>query len=261
MQGDLLPSRTSIISWPSITKPPKHYWSLWSHFTYKVLTPILERTQVQWEECTSYRFTPGFYKYKNSFNLYQLVNDTLSEFHLMRGARSRFQASYNHVPYQCRVSINEDEFFPVDVQYTKKGISIVGIFFLRPTPSAMPTSEPSLQQRFLSLHPSLQRIFGQVKSPTDIRKEMLDRIISSNNNVFGASDASLKHDRASHAWIISSGDCSDIENPNIHISGSGPVYGYYPNLPPHEANSRGSQPLLSFLNCYEIITSHTQQQL
>jgi len=120
MRGELVPSRTSIISWPSITKPPKHYWSLWSHFTYKVLTPILERTQVQWGECTSYRFTPSFYKYKNSFHLYQLVDNTLSEFHLMRGARSRFQASYNHVPYQCRVSFNEDEFVPDDVQYTKK---------------------------------------------------------------------------------------------------------------------------------------------
>jgi hypothetical protein len=112
----------------------------------------------------------------------------------------------------------------------KKVYQFVGIFFLKPTPSVMPTSEPSLQQRFLSLHPSLQRICGQVKFPTDNRKEMLDRRISSNNNVFGASGASLKHDHASHAWIISSGDPSNIENPNIHKSGSGPVHGYYPNL-------------------------------
>jgi hypothetical protein len=39
----------------------------------------------------------------------------------------------------------------------------------------------------------------------------------------------LKNGRAAHAWIISSGDVNDIENPSMNISG-GPVDDSYPNF-------------------------------
>jgi hypothetical protein len=49
------------------------------------------------------------------------------------------------------------------------------------------------------------------------------------------SDASLKHGRVTHAWIISSRGVDDITNPMLHISGSGPVHG----LPQYLSSSRG----------------------
>jgi hypothetical protein len=190
----------------------------------------LVTSQARWKVFSSYSFTPSFYKYSKSIHLYQLIDGKLAEYPLMRGACSRFQASYANVPYQCRLSYNENKFIPVDVQYTKKGISIVGEFFQKADSRDLPLSRPSLQQKFLSLHPSLQKICSKVNFPNDNGEEMMNKIVLSNNNIFGASDASLKNDRASHAWIISSGDPSDIDNPNNHISGSGLVHGYYPNL-------------------------------
>jgi len=37
-------------------------------------------------------------------------------------------------------------------------------------------------------------------------------------------------DRATHAWILSTGKISDIEDPLMNISGSGPVHGQHRSL-------------------------------
>jgi len=53
----------------------------------------------------------------------------------------------------------------------------------------------------------------------------MHRIHTSSNRLHGASDASLKDGRATHAWILSSGNTNDIEDPDLHLSGWGPVDG------------------------------------
>jgi len=64
---------------------------------------------------------------------------------------------------------------------------------------------------------------------------LLSKIKNNSLGIFGASDASLKDDQASHAWIFSSGDIDDISDPLLHIRGSGPVHGY----PPYLSSTRG----------------------
>jgi predicted nucleic acid-binding Zn ribbon protein len=57
---------------------------------------------------------------------------------------------------------------------------------------------------------------------------MLQKINENKNTLFGCSDASFKEGRGAHAWILSSGQVSDIEDPDLHITGGGPVDGHSP---------------------------------
>jgi hypothetical protein len=62
--------------------------------------------------------------------------------------------------------------------------------------------------------------------PPDDGDQLLDAIRKKNNTIYGASDASLKHNNAARAWVISSGHPDDIESQYLSIQGSGLVGGY-----------------------------------
>jgi hypothetical protein len=69
-----------------------------------------------------------------------------------------------------------------------------------------------------------------VEFPQDNGAPILNAIQRKNNILFGASNASFKNRKAAHAWILSAGSISDIEDPDMHIWGSGPVDGHIPHL-------------------------------
>jgi hypothetical protein len=71
--------------------------------------------------------------------------------------------------------------------------------------------------------PSLQHICGVVSFPSDSGTTIIQKDTQDNNRLFGVSDTSLKEGRPTQAWILSSGNVSDITDPNLHILGSGPV--------------------------------------
>jgi len=84
-----------------------------------------------------------------------------------------------------------------------------------------------LQDLFASLPQSLQDIVGHISFPPDNGVDLLHSINENPSpHIFGASDASFKSGRASHAWILSSGSTSDISNPLRNISGGGIVHGH-----------------------------------
>jgi hypothetical protein len=85
---------------------------------------------------------------------------------------------------------------------------------------------PTLQSTFESLDSSLQRICGKITFPKDNGHALIKKIDTSSNILFGSSNASLKFQKSTRAWILSSGDSDDIENPLLHITGSGPVDSY-----------------------------------
>jgi hypothetical protein len=139
------------------------------------------------------------------------------------GARTSRWAIYLNIPYQCSISFNRVDFHPVDVHYHNKGISIVGKYFKKINPEKCDQTK-SLRETLKNIHPSLKEICGNITIPEDDGK-MLISAIQSKKSLYGASDASLKNGRATHAWIISSGNINDIEHPLMHISGSGSVHG------------------------------------
>jgi hypothetical protein len=54
----------------------------------------------------------------------------------------------------------------------------------------------------------------------------MDYIKSTNSPIIGARDASLKDNNCSHAWIVTYNNPEHLTDPNMFISGAGPVDGY-----------------------------------
>ncbi|MFN9979486.1 MAG: hypothetical protein ACK53Y_06215 [bacterium] len=75
----------------------------------------------------------------------------------------------------------------------------------------------------------------------------MHHIHSNQRPLFGACNASLKEGQATHAWILSSGNISDIVDDNMNLHGSGPVHCY----PTHLSSSQGE---LAGLAAISIVT-------
>ncbi len=97
---------------------------------------------------------------------------------------------YLYVPYFCDLTFNDNDFFPVEVTITSKGISVVGDFprFLPPDNSIQTTI--SLLSKYQKLHPSLEEIVGTPIFPKD-GGHALFSFLASSKSIFGASDALL----------------------------------------------------------------------
>jgi hypothetical protein len=149
--------------------------------------------------------------------------------------RSSSKTIYQNVPHICDEIYSSIGIFPVDSHFTKAGIYVMGCFHHEAGTSSTTDMVTSLQSAFDLLDPSLKRLCGTVSFPNDNGTSLLSKINQSWNYIFGASDASIKQQRASHAWILSSGQCDDIEDPLLHIKGSGLVDG----LPSLLSSSRG----------------------
>jgi hypothetical protein len=140
------------------------------------------------------------------------------------GAVSRRKAIYLNVPYMIDLSFNSCDFYAVDIHITHLGISVVGDWYTISHPK-LQSNHSSLEHSFNNLHPALQEICGTLHFPPDNGHALMEEIQHSSGKIFGASDASLKSGRATHAWIISPGKKDDINNPLLHISGPGMVHG------------------------------------
>lgn len=52
-EGEAPPSCISMILWPPIPRPPKHYWKLWVHFLKMHITPLILISPIRWESVSS----------------------------------------------------------------------------------------------------------------------------------------------------------------------------------------------------------------
>jgi hypothetical protein len=139
-----------------------------------------------------------FFKHKLSLHLYYLQDDILTKIPIQQTHRLQKKAKYQNVPYQCELTFTNDEFLPVDIYYSKHGISSIGPFptSTRIIPSTS-SSHISILNAFSSLPSALQCICGTVNFPPDGGTELLQCMHHQGNNLlFGASDASLKGGRS-----------------------------------------------------------------
>jgi hypothetical protein len=115
-------------------------------------------------------------------------------------------------------------------------MSIIGDW---PHTYSHPESVPMNLEAFIqSTHPTVQQVCGSIPFPLDNGIALIQSI-QDKSSIYGMSDASLKHGRDTHAWIISSGNADDITNPMLHISGSGPVNGLPQYLPSSRRELQG----------------------
>jgi len=186
-----------------------------------------------------------FFKRRLTPHLYHLDDVNLTQYYIQVNSRGKLRIFYANIPYQSDLQFTPEEFFPVDLQYCKKGLIMIAPFVSKPIPNSPPDHPTTLQEAYQSL--PLALICGSITFPADNGEKLLGTISSSNNTLYSASDASVKDGRAPRAWIISSGNINDISNCNMHITGSRPVDG----LPPFISSSRAE---LTGITAIAIIT-------
>jgi len=222
LEGYIPASRVSNIIWPPIPRSPKNYWKLWSHFIKEHLLDYIHALQVNWKLINLPRFSPACNKHNQSFHLYQLQDGILTMFKLQSGAQSRSKAIYTNAPYLCELPFNPQDFYPVDIHHNTMGISVLGDWYTVSLDVTQTNS--SLEKAFHNLPLAIKQTCGNIHFPSDNGEQILNQINTLNSSLFGASNASFKDGRASHAWILSSENIDDIEDPDS-MSGSGPVHG------------------------------------
>ena len=114
---------------------------------------------------------------------------------------------------------------PIDAVFTREGIQLVAPSDINSHNESHNQDTSSLSKRFQALDPALQRLCGHFSFPPDDGITLLRRIQNNGNPLFGSSDASVRHSSFTHAWSITSGDISDLQNPLLCISGHGPTDG------------------------------------
>jgi hypothetical protein len=161
------PSHKSTILWPPIPRPPQHYWKLWSSFIQFHISPYIQKFLIQWSTVCTIQYTPVFYKHRVSFHLYQLEEDTLTQYPLHNQRKHRIAKTYLNVPYQCGLQCNDKEFFPVDTLLLTQGIQVVANLFNGSLPPATDAKPQTLQEAFNLLPSFRQRLCGTVHIPLD----------------------------------------------------------------------------------------------
>lgn len=229
------PLRSPNIYWPQFEKPPRHYWQLWHHFIRFHVEPYIASLLLTWDAHILLRLNILFFTHRHHFHLYKLDSTDLLEYRLVRRTRWHSRVSHITVPYISNISPLDPNLIPVDVFHTKQGFSTCGWAKSHTTPIPSDIEGQTLRAYFSSLPMAIQQICGTITFPTDNGVQMVSKCRRNNNKVFGASDASFQQGSTTHAWVILSGEISDLETPNMTISGCGAVDGY----PIHMSSGRG----------------------
>ena len=217
LTGERPLSRSSTIIWPPYLRPPKRKWGLWGQFLRYHVEPLLSNIIPNW-----------------SPHLYQKDTESLTCFHIKR--RQKVHLRHLTTTYHIYVTY----FFlhwllPSWRAPTQRQYLFSGFFPTTHTNETKKHPSKSLQKAFYRLPPSLRHISGNVKFPTDNGISLIQAIQQSTwRALYGSSDATLKSQCSTHAWIISSSQTDDISNRDKNISGAGPIDG----LPSYLSSSR-----------------------
>jgi len=223
------PSRIPLAQWPSYPKPPKHYWILWNHFLHFHVPAYRSSIQFQWNTLSQPNYANIFFRHRQRLSIFRVVAEDVSEYNLL-GTRQN-KVFYESVPCLTSISPTDPDLYPVEIYTTLRGFQYImktNINSHAGERQAPPS--PTLADMFRALPESLQILCGRVTFPPDDGNRLLATIESSYGCLYGDSDASLKRSTSAHSWFISSGNIDDIEDPYLHISGSGPVDGYAQHL-------------------------------
>jgi hypothetical protein len=115
---------------------------------------------------------------------------------------------------------------------------VLGRYFSQQQHNDSSTPPSNIRQAFQCLPTALQNICGTSHFPDDNGVALMHHI-SESGSLYCMSDTSVKNGRASHAWIISSGEVDLITDPTLTIFVSGLVDGYSPYISSTRAELTG----------------------
>jgi len=85
LDGTPPPTRSSHIIWPNYLHLPTKYWSLWGHFLYKHIQPLMAHMKNFRDADTQLHFTLPFFRHKSSTHLYHYYGETITKYpHITR---------------------------------------------------------------------------------------------------------------------------------------------------------------------------------
>jgi hypothetical protein len=126
--------------------------------------------------------------------------------------------------------------FFATIHFNDSHIRIVGQNYLQShTKSRTTPNAKSLHQLYNSLPKELRRLCGSVRLPTDGGTSLIKYLQENDQNLVGCGDSSLKEAQCSHAWVLSTGEIRHMNDPDMSITGLGPVDGHEIDL----SSSRG----------------------
>lgn len=246
LQDSRVKSRQSSTFWVDFQKPPKRFFHAWTQFLQHHIQPIITSSApVKWNMNSSptYRTT---YLHSNIDNCIYTIQDGNWSKHLPRPNRRCITHSF-YLKQGEILDPNPDiieSFTHIDVAHSKMGIVLLcasNINFHGPPDINIPST--SMRHKFEHLPSALKKLCGKVSLPRVGGSSLIQYLREHNRPLIGVSDASLKDDNCSHAWILTTGDPQHIRDPLMRLSGRGTVDGYGPELSSARGELQGQMAL------------------
>ncbi len=205
---------------------------MWNEFLTTFVSSIIANHIIKWDTASIPHYTTTYYRSPNSTNLYTKSNDSLithtpREYKRLQGLQ-RYNIQGMIVNPSTEIITN---LIPMDAAHYKTYLQYLCDSSINTHgETESPPNIKSLSHMYNRLPTSLQRLCGAIQFPSDDGKQLIDYLTNHNLQLQGMSDASLKEDQCSHAWILTTGAPEHITDPKLHIKGSGAVDGHASDL-------------------------------
>lgn len=231
MRGERILSRHSTIYWVDFKRPPKKHLTIWQNFLTEHVTPLLKRAAIQWYTHITPNFKHTFFHSSHDNKLYQ----SLPEGYLVYAPKQKSAINNNTYYTSTMLSFPDQTIITslqaVEVFHEPKLIMILGRTDINTHGLKTSTANNNtLQDLYDALPNSLKRLCGKIHLPPDGGAKLMEYVMTNNSPIFGASDASLKNNNCSHAWVVTSNNPEHLHDPDMIIHGAGPVDGHYKYL-------------------------------
>jgi hypothetical protein len=138
----------------------------------------------------------------------------------------------------------------VDVAHDPKHITIICSSAINTHNNVDSQSKTNtLQGLYDELPKALKKIVGKVQLPPDNGNQLMQYITETNSPLISAADASLKQGNCSHSWIITTNNSDHIDDPDMSITGAGPVDGYSKYMPSTRGELQGQTAAAIAVQC------------
>jgi hypothetical protein len=227
LMGQRIPSRKSTLFWADFPKPPKQYISLWRDFLLTFLTPMLQGKIIKWNTESRPHYNTTYYYSPLDNHLYEKINHTYRCYTPRVYKRSQKTPRFDRSGKTCTPSPDIIESLKeINAIHYKTVIQLHGESNINN--HAKPQHYPNVSNfshLYHQLPIALQRLCGEIKLPEDGGKALIQHLQNTKKPLIGMSDASLKDNQCSHAWILSTGEPDHITYNNMSIQGVGAVDG------------------------------------
>jgi hypothetical protein len=154
MKGHIPPSREKTYFWPSYQEPPRHYWKLWSHFLLFHIKPLLTSHLFSWDTSAPPNYCVTMFYHSISNILYKRKKSNIFFFKPAKHQHRTSASLFDNVEYITDQPFTPSHVIPMDSEYTREGIKLVGESNINCHKYLSSNTPLSLIERFHTLDPA-----------------------------------------------------------------------------------------------------------